>query len=101
MHTHFTYVLCHHAIEVLSTCTNETPTVRGLAADNSNKLYIETMIFLWNNHYNLIFNVGLSDKSIRNEDEKHDYHAWKIFSTRLEQYHYNYNTVTTITLALQ
>ena len=25
---------------------NETPTVCGLAADNNNKLYIETMIFL-------------------------------------------------------
>ena len=25
---------------------NETPTVRGLATDNNNKLYIETMIFL-------------------------------------------------------
>ena len=25
---------------------NETPTVRGLAADNNNKLYTETMIFL-------------------------------------------------------
>ena len=34
--------------------SNETPTVRGLAADN-NKLYTETMIFLWNNHYNLNF----------------------------------------------
>ena len=34
---------------------NETPTVRGLAADNNNKLYIETMIFLWNKHYNLNF----------------------------------------------
>ena len=32
---------------------------------------METMIFLWNNHYNFIFNVGLSDNSIRNEDEKH------------------------------
>ena len=49
--------------------------MRGLTADNNNKLYTETMIFLWNNHYNLIFNVGLSDNSIRNEDEKHDYHA--------------------------
>ena len=28
--------------------------VHGLAADN-NKLYTETMIILWNNHYNLIF----------------------------------------------
>ena len=27
---------------------NETPMVRGLAADNNNKLYTETMIFLWN-----------------------------------------------------
>ena len=36
---------------------NETPTVRGLAADKNNKLYTETMIFLWNNHYNLNFNV--------------------------------------------
>ena len=34
---------------------NETPTVRGLAADNNNKLYTESMIFLWNNHYNLNF----------------------------------------------
>ena len=34
---------------------NETPTVRGLAADK-NKLYTETMI-LWNNHYNLNYNV--------------------------------------------
>ena len=34
---------------------NETPTVRGLATDNNNKLYTETMIFLWNNHYNLNF----------------------------------------------
>ena len=42
---------------------NETPTVRGLAADNSNKLYMETMIFLWNNHYNLNFNAALSDDS--------------------------------------
>ena len=36
---------------------NETPTVRGLAAEKNNKLYTETMIFLWNNHYNLNFNV--------------------------------------------
>ena len=43
-------------------CTNETPMVRGLAADN-NKVYMELMIFLWNNHYNLNFNVGLSDNS--------------------------------------
>ena len=42
---------------------NETPTVRGLAADNNNKVYMELMIFLWNNHYNLNFNVGLSDNS--------------------------------------
>ena len=49
--------------------------VRGLAADNNNKVYMELMIFLWNNHYNLNFNVGLNDNSIRNEDEKHDYHA--------------------------
>ena len=48
--------------------------MHGLAANN-NKLYTETMIFLRNNHYKLIFNVGLSDNSIRNEDEKHDYHA--------------------------
>ena len=34
--------------------------MRGLTADNNNKLYTETMIFLWNNHYNLIFNEGLS-----------------------------------------
>ena len=38
---------------------NETPTVRGLAADNNNKLYTETMIFSWNNHYNLNFNVQM------------------------------------------
>ena len=38
-----------------ATINNETPTVRGLAADNNNKLYTETMIFLWNNHYNLNF----------------------------------------------
>ena len=49
--------------------------VSGLAANNNNKLYTETMILLWNYQYNLIFNVGLSDNSIRNEDEKHDYHA--------------------------
>ena len=42
---------------------NETPTVRGLAADNNNKVYMELMIFLWNNHYNLNFNVGLNDNS--------------------------------------
>ena len=36
---------------------NETPTVRGLAAEKNNILYTETMIFLWNNHYNLNFNV--------------------------------------------
>ena len=41
---------------------NETPTVRGLTADNNNKVYLELMI-LWNNHYNLNFNVGLSDNS--------------------------------------
>ena len=35
----------------------------GLAADNNNKVYMELMIFLWNNHYNLNFNVGLSDNS--------------------------------------
>ena len=34
---------------------NETPIVRGLTTDNNNKLYTETMIFLWNNHYNLNF----------------------------------------------
>ena len=33
--------------------------VRGLAADN-NEVYMELMIHLWNNHYNLNFNVGLS-----------------------------------------
>ena len=43
--------------------TNETPMVCGLAADNNNKLYMETMFFLQNNHYNLNFNVGLSDNS--------------------------------------
>ena len=37
------------------TTSNETPTVRGLAADNNNKLYTQTMIFLKNNHYNLNF----------------------------------------------
>ena len=42
---------------------NETPTVCGLATDNNNKVYMELMIFLWNNHYNLNFNVGLSDNS--------------------------------------
>ena len=42
---------------------NETPMVRGLATDNNNKFYMELMIFLWNNHYNLNFNVGLSDNS--------------------------------------
>ena len=31
--------------------------VRGLAANKNNKLYKETIIFLWNNHYNLNFNV--------------------------------------------
>ena len=36
---------------------NEAPTVRGLAADKNNQLYMETMIFIWNNHYNLNFNV--------------------------------------------
>ena len=36
---------------------NETPMVRGLATEKNNKLYTETMIFLWNNHYNLKFNV--------------------------------------------
>ena len=30
--------------------TNETPTVCGLAADNNNKVHMELMIFLWNNH---------------------------------------------------
>ena len=39
----------------LAANNNETPTVRGLAADNNNKLYTETMIFLWNNHYKLNF----------------------------------------------
>ena len=39
---------------------HETPMVRGLAADKNNKLYTETMIFLWNNHYNLNFNVGVT-----------------------------------------
>ena len=41
---------------------NETPTVRGLAAEKNNKLYMETMIFLWNNHYNLKFNVTVYKK---------------------------------------
>ena len=36
---------------------NETPTVRGLAAEKNYKLYMETMIFLCHNHYNLNFNV--------------------------------------------
>ena len=36
---------------------NETPMVRGLAAEKNNILYTETMMFLWNNHYNLNFNV--------------------------------------------
>ena len=44
------------------TAMNETPTVRGLAANYDNKVYMETMI-LWNNHYNLNFNVGLSNNS--------------------------------------
>ena len=34
---------------------NKTPMVCGLAADNKN-LY--SIIILWNNHYNLNFNVG-------------------------------------------
>ena len=42
---------------IKSPILNETPTVRGLAAEKNNKLYTETMIFLWNNHYNLKFNV--------------------------------------------
>ena len=33
-------------IHKITTNNNETPTVRGLAADNNNKLYTETMIFL-------------------------------------------------------
>ena len=68
---------------------NETPTARGLAADNNNKLYTETMILC----------IGLSDNSIRNEDDKHTIMHRKYLA--LKQYHYNYNTVTTITLSLQ
>ena len=34
------------ALMLPSHLKNETPTVRGLAADNNNKLYTETMIFL-------------------------------------------------------
>ena len=45
-------------IKELVNLINKTPTVRGLAADKNNKLYTETIvIFLWNNHYNLNFNV--------------------------------------------
>ena len=47
------YINLHNIVAT----NNETPTVRGLAADKNNKLYTETMIFLWNNHYNLNFNV--------------------------------------------
>ena len=55
---------------------NETPTVRGLAANNNNKLFHGN---LWNNHYNLWnnhYNLNFSDNSIRNEDEKHDNHQY-------------------------
>ena len=48
----YTYMYMHPSI---LHDNNETPTVCGLAADNNNKLYTETMIFLWNNHYNLNF----------------------------------------------
>ena len=45
--------------------------VRGLTADNDNKvyswetwkLYDFTIIILWNDHYDLNFNVGMSDDS--------------------------------------
>ena len=46
---------------------NETPTMCGLAANNDNKVYGKhgnydlTIIILWNIHYDLNFNVGLSD----------------------------------------
>ena len=49
--------------------TNETPTVRGLTADNDNKVYGEhgnydlTIIILCNDHYDFNFNVGMSDDS--------------------------------------
>ena len=46
----------HHIFITTEYYSNETPTVRGLATDK-NKLYTETMIFLWNNQYNLNFNV--------------------------------------------
>ena len=48
---------------IWDTKDNKTPTMHGFAADNNNKVYMELMIFLWNNHYNLNFNVGLSDNS--------------------------------------
>ena len=58
-------IVFHNAVWMVSDLTNdsvtpysnETPTVRGLAANKNNKLYTETMIFLWNNQYNLNFNV--------------------------------------------
>ena len=45
--------------------------VRGLAADNDNKvyswgtwkLYDLTTIILWNDHYDLNYNVGMSEDS--------------------------------------
>ena len=48
---------------IWDTKDNETPTMHGFAADNNNKVYMELMIFLWNNNYNLNINVGLSDNS--------------------------------------
>ena len=74
---------------------NEIPTVHGLADDNNKKLYTKTMT-LWNNHYNLMFNViTVSEMKMRNMNIMHRKYL------ALEQYHYNYNTVTTITLSLQ
>ena len=58
-----TVIITIHFNGVHNNNDNETPTVHGLAADNKNKVYMELMIFLWNNHYNLNFNVGLSDNS--------------------------------------
>ena len=56
-YAHRFFIITHDCTADLGSKTyiNETPTVRGLAADNNNKLYIETMIFLWNKHYNLNF----------------------------------------------
>ena len=48
-------ILFNYAWVQMHPLANETPTVRGLAADNNNKLCTEAMIFLWNNHYNLNF----------------------------------------------